>query len=56
MKVTLNWKLIEKVIDAWQDVSDINQYRDTFETEKELIEKYKETLNRLLEEKGEEEK
>ena len=47
MKVTLNWQLIEKVIDAWESVSDIEQYRDTFETKKQLIEKYKEVLNKL---------
>ncbi len=51
MKLTINIKLIEKIIDIWQDVTDVNQYRDTYETKKELNEKYKEVVEKLKEDK-----
>ena len=47
MKLTINTKLIEKIIDIWESVTDINQYRDTCETKKEENEMYKKVVEKL---------
>ena len=38
--INLNWKLIEKIIDNWESITDTNQYRDCYDTRKELIDIY----------------
>lgn len=47
MKLTINIKLIEKIIDKWESITDTNQYRDVYETQKELNEIYKKIVESL---------
>lgn len=40
-------KLVEQIINEWENITDTNQYRDTYDTKKELNEIYKKVADKV---------